>query len=177
MSRIRLPIPSLNGLQTRRLQFRRPVLADHLWWMEYINNAEAIRFMPFSLGSTADARAFIQRSLDRIAADGSCLNVVFRRDTGQPVGMVGLLTQEVDNTGELEIGYHLLPSAWGNGYASEAAMACKAFAWQHGLAPSLISLIDHGNHRSQAVALRNGMHHEKDTVHRGTPAMVFRVER
>ena len=90
--------------------------------------------------------------------------------------MVGLLTQVVDDKPELEVGYHLLPSAWGSGYATEAAMACKAFAQERGLATSVISLIDHDNVRSRSVALRNGMHHEKDTVHHGEPAQVFRVE-
>lgn len=172
---ISLPIPSLEDLTTERLVFRHPVMDDHQWWMEYINNAEAIRFMSFTLGSEADAKAFIQRSLDRMAADGSCLNVVSERATGRPVGMIGLLAQVVDGIPELEIGYHLLPSAWGKGYATEAAMACKEFARQHALAPSVISLIDHDNFKSQAVAKRNGMAFEKDTVHRGTPAMVFRV--
>jgi RimJ/RimL family protein N-acetyltransferase len=101
--------------------------------------------------------------------------VVSERATGKPVGMVGLLTQEVDGIAELEVGYHLLPPAWGKGYATEAAMACKEFARQRRLAPTVISLIDQGNFKSQAVAKRNGMIHEKDTVHRGTPAMVFRV--
>lgn len=165
----------MEGHISERLRFRRPVMDDHLWWMEYINNAEAIRFMPFTLGSEADARGFIQRSLDRMAADGSCLNVVSERASGKPVGMIGLLTQEVDGTPELEVGYHLLPSAWGRGYATEAAMACKDFARQHALATSVISLIDHANIKSQAVAKRNGMVFGKDTVHRGTPAMVFRV--
>ena len=41
--------------------------------------------------------------------------------------------------------------------------------------PSVISLIDHENFASQAVAKRNGMLHEKDTVHRGVPAMAWRV--
>jgi RimJ/RimL family protein N-acetyltransferase len=171
-----LPIPSLEGLTTERLIFRRPKLDDRSWWMEYMNNAEAIRFMPFTLGSDTDRTLFIQRSLDRITRDGSCLNVISERATQKPVGMVGLLTQDVDGIAELEIGYHLLPSAWGHGYAGEAAMACKAFAREHALAPSVISLIDPDNVKSQAVAKRNGMRHEKDTVHRGMPAMVFRVE-
>jgi len=171
-----LPIPSLAGLTTERLIFRHPVLEDRSWWMEYMNDAEAIRFMPFTLGSEADCAAFIQRSLDRIARDGSCLNVVSESISKKPVGMIGLLTQDVDGIAELEIGYHLLPSAWGHGYATEAAMACKAFAKEHAVVESVISLIDHDNMKSQAVAKRNGMHFEKDTVHRGVPAMVFRAE-
>lgn len=170
-----LPLPSLEGLTTERLLFRHPVLEDRSWWMEYMNSAEAVRFMSFTVGSETDSAAFIQRSLDRITRDGSCLNVISERATTKPVGMIGLLTQEVDGIAELEIGYHLLPSAWGHGYATEAALACKAFAKEHALAPSVISLIDHDNTKSQAVAMRNGMRYEKDTVHRGVPAMVFRV--
>ena len=170
------PIPSLEGLTTERLIFRHPSLEDRSWWMEYINSAEAIRFMALTLGSEADCTLFIQRTLDRIVRDGSCLNVISERATQKPVGLVGLLTQEVDGITELEIGYHLLPSAWGKGYASEAAMACKAFAQEHALAPSVISLIDPANVKSRAVAKRNGMSCEKETVHRGVPALVFRVE-
>ncbi len=173
---IDLLIPSLEGLTTERLIFRHPVLDDRSWWMEYMSSAEAIRFMPFTLESKADCTLFIQRSLDRITHDGSCLNVVSERTSNKPVGMIGLLTQEVDGIVELEIGYHLLPSAWGHGYATEAAMACKAFAKDHGLASSVISLIDHENGKSRSVAKRNGMRYEKDTVHRGVPALVFRVE-
>ena len=173
---ISVPIPSLEGLTTERLSFRHPLLQDSSWWMEYMNSTEANRFMPFTLGSETDCTLFIQRSLDRITRDGSCLNVISERATQKPVGLIGLLTQEVDGITELEIGYHLLPTAWGKGYASEAAMACKAFAQQHALAPSVISLIDPANVKSQAVAKRNGMRYEKDTVHRGVPALVFRVE-
>lgn len=172
---IKLPIPTLDGLTTERLMFRRPVAGDASWWMEYMNDPGSIRFMPFTLGSSADCAFFLQRSLDRLIADGSGLHAVLLKGTERPVGMIGLLTQQVDELDELEVGYHLLPSATGNGYAAEAAAACKAFAQRHELAPSVISLIDPGNVKSQAVARRNGMHFEKNTVHRGVPAMVFRA--
>jgi RimJ/RimL family protein N-acetyltransferase len=143
--------------------------------MEYINNAEAIRFMPFKLGERADCELMIRRSLDRYAKDGSGLNAVLLREGHVPVGQCGLLTQEVDGALELEVGYHFLPRHWGRGYATEAAIACKERALQSGLAPSVISLIDPENIRSQAVARRNGMVREKLTTHRGTPAHVWRV--
>jgi RimJ/RimL family protein N-acetyltransferase len=170
-----LPIPSMQDHGTERLLFRLTSMDDLAWWMEYINSAEALRFMALTVGSEASCREFIQRSLDRRATDGSGLNAIVERATGKPVGMVGLLTQVVDDVDELEVGYHLLPSAWGKGFASEAAIACKEFARAHRCAPSVISLIDHENFASQAVAKRNGMSYEKDTVHRGVPAMVWRV--
>lgn len=106
---IKLPIPSLEGHKTERLEFRRPVMEDRTWWMGYLNDPEAIRFMPFAVGSEDDCALFIQRSLDRMAKDGSGLHAVIERETGKPVGMIGLLTQEVDGRPELEVGYHLLP--------------------------------------------------------------------
>ena len=169
-----LPISSMNGHTTDRLLFRHTSLGDVNWWMEYMNDATAVRFMPFTVGSEADCTFFIQRSLDRYANDGSGLNAIIERSSGRPVGMIGLLTQVVDGVDELEIGYHLVPSAWGKGFATEAATACKEFAREHRSAPSVISLIDNENLASQAVAKRNGMQHEKDTVHRGVPAMVWR---
>lgn len=164
----------MHGVTTDRLLFRTATMDDSSWWMEYINDTDAIRFMPFTVGSAVHCRAFIQRTLDRYVTDGSGLNAIVERSSGKPLGMIGLLTQVVDGMLELEIGYHLIPSAWGKGYAAEAAIACKEFAREHKLAPSVISLIDHENSASQAVARRNGMAYEKDTVHRGVPAMVWR---
>lgn len=172
---MRLPIPSMQGLTTQRLFFRTPVMADVSWWMEYINDAASIRFMPFTVGNEGDCRSFIQRSLERAAADGSGLHAIIEAGTDKPIGMVGLLTQVVDGVDELEVGYHLLPSALHRGFATEAAIACKEFARTNECHSSVISLIDHENFASQAVAKRNGMTYEKDTVHRGVPAMVWRV--
>ena len=165
----------MHGVTTERLQFRSVTMADSTWWMEYISSAQAIRFMSLTVGSEVSCREFIQRALDRKSTDGSGLNAIIERSSGKPVGMIGLLTQEVDELYELEVGYHLLPSAWGKGFATEAAIACKEFARQHQLVPSVISLIDPDNFPSQAVAKRNGMVFEKDTVHRGAAAMVWRV--
>lgn len=147
---------------------------DSAWWMGYMNDPTALRFMSFTLGSEADCAFFIARSLERIALDGSGLHAVEERTTGRPAGMIGLLTQDVDGVQELEIGYHLLPSAWGKGYATEAAIACKEFVRAHALAPSVISLIHPENARSEAVATRNGMTLERSTTHRGMPARIWR---
>ena len=172
---ITYPIPFLAGHTTERLLFRHATLDDRSWWMEYHNHAEAIRFMPFALGSYEDCTRFIQWTLDRIPRDGSCLNAIIERSTGKPVAMIGQLTQEVEGTTELEIGYHVLPSAWGKGYATEAAIACKEFARKHRLAPSVVSLIDEGNSKSVAVAERNGMYFERKVIHRDEEVMLYRI--
>ena len=107
-SRMVQRIPSMHGFTTGRLLFRAVSMDDRHWWMEYINSADAIRFMSLTVGSEDSCREFIQRALDRQRTDGSGLNAIIEQASGKPVGMIGLLTQEVDGVDELEVGYHLL---------------------------------------------------------------------
>jgi RimJ/RimL family protein N-acetyltransferase len=85
------------------------------------------------------------------------------------------LVQQVDGIQELEVGYSILPDYRKMGYATEAAGACKLFAFNNQLTPSLISIIHTGNLPSRRVALNNGMHKEKVTIYRGNPVNIYRV--
>ena len=57
---------------------------------------------------------------------------------------------------EFEIGWHLHPDHWGNGYATEAANALFARARDAGL-PHIVAVTYPANQRSQAVTRRLGM--------------------
>jgi RimJ/RimL family protein N-acetyltransferase len=61
-------------------------------------------------------------------------------------------------SGDIEIGWHLHPDAWGHGYASEAARAVLDHAFSGGL-PRVLAVTNPDNRASQAVALRIGMTH------------------
>lgn len=43
------------------------------------------------------------------------------------IGDCGITLQEVDGTQLLEIGYHLRRDLWGQGFATEAARACRDY--------------------------------------------------
>jgi RimJ/RimL family protein N-acetyltransferase len=60
--------------------------------------------------------------------------------------------------GDVEIGWHLHPDAWGHGYATEAAEVVMADAFDRGL-PRVIAVTMPENHASQAVCRRLGMTH------------------
>ena len=57
---------------------------------------------------------------------------------------------------DVEIGWHLHPDAWGHGYATEAAAAVMADAFNRGL-PRVVAVTHPDNHASQAVCRRLGM--------------------
>jgi RimJ/RimL family protein N-acetyltransferase len=68
-----------------------------------------------------------------------------------------LLIQEVDGQNEIEVGYHIFPGYWGQGYVTEAAAGFIEFAFNHAQANSIISIIDIENIASIRVAEKNGM--------------------
>lgn len=57
----------------------------------------------------------------------------------------------------LEIGYLFNRNYWHKGYATEAAAACKRYAFDVLKAEEVCSIIRDTNIQSQNVALRNGM--------------------
>jgi RimJ/RimL family protein N-acetyltransferase len=64
-----------------------------------------------------------------------------------------------------EIGWRLDPAVWGRGYATEAAHAARADAFERIGLDELISIIHPDNERSQRVARRLGMTIEGHAAH------------
>ena len=80
--------------------------------------------------------------------------------------------------GDLEIGWWLARSAWGRGYASEAAAAARAEAFGRLACTRLIARVRPENAASAKVAERLGMHLLGGDVRRsGEPILVYGLDR
>ncbi len=73
------------------------------------------------------------------------------------IGQCGLTMQPWKEDEVLEIGYLFEKSYWYQGYATEAAIACKKYAFEVLKAKEVCSIIRDTNIPSQNVAIRNGM--------------------
>ena len=65
---------------------------------------------------------------------------------------------------EVELGWTLARDAWGHGYATEAAIAVRDWAFRELRPPRLISMIFPANVRSQRVAEKIGERFEREVV-------------
>jgi ribosomal-protein-alanine N-acetyltransferase len=68
------------------------------------------------------------------------------------------------DTSDIEIGWHLARSAWGQGYASELGRALLELGFAHHACNTLHAVVEPPNARSQAVARRIGMRHLGQTA-------------
>ena len=97
---------------------------------------------------------------------------VEEKSTGKVLGPVGLWYP--NDWPEPEIKWAIARSFWGQGYASEAALAVKQMAASYVPDISLISLIFSQNERSRRVATALGAKFEREIEFRGLVAHVFR---
>ncbi len=163
--------------QTERLVVRPLSILDVSAWRDFLGNTDATRHFPKEMQTPDFSEDWINKQLNRYKVDGMGLMALEDKLTGKLIGQCGLLHQTVDEFPEIEIGYHILPEFWGNGYATEAAKFFKELAFNSGISNSVISIIHPENVPSQMVASKNGMTKEKTTIHNGMKAYVFRAIR
>ena len=119
----------------------------------------------------------MDRQRKRYAEHGHGLWLAIERTTGQPVGQIGLLLQEVEGNLEPEIGYLLHKPFWHQGLATEAGLGVRRYAFGSPNRSRVISLIRPANTPSQAVARRLGMTLQKEVTVWDRPHLVFSVSR
>jgi RimJ/RimL family protein N-acetyltransferase len=104
--------------------------------------------------AAASMRSF-QEDLDR---NGFSFWAVEVRDTGEFIGFTGLdvVDEGMPFTG-VEVGWRLSRSAWGHGYATEAALAVLQYGFDKLRLTEILAVTTRTNVRSQAVMRRIGM--------------------
>lgn len=107
--------------------------------------------------SDSETREWFERQINRYKEYGFGLWAVILKETNEMIGQCGLTMQDSGNSQVLEIGYLFQKAFWHKGYATEAAIACKEYAFQNLNANEVFSIIRDSNIRSQNVAIRNGM--------------------
>jgi RimJ/RimL family protein N-acetyltransferase len=151
---------STDALVTERLILRRPRDGDLEAFALLCADPEVMRYIgtgrPLDRGTAERSFALIQAHWGR---HGSGLRSAISREDGEYLGFVGLAVVPGRSVagGETEIGWRLRRAAWGNGYATEGALAVRDQALDGLGLETLVSLIQPGNAPSARVAEKLGM--------------------
>ena len=145
------PIPEVT---TARLRLRAFRAADRAAFAAMNADPSVMEYFPAPLDRAA-SDAMLDRIRERWAADGHGLWAVERSADGAFLGFTGLA--RLAYLEQPEVGWRFVPSAWGHGYATEAAEAALAFGFRELGLPEIVSVTTVGNERSIAVMRRLGM--------------------
>lgn len=154
-------------LTTARLHIRPLHISDHGPLMGVFGDPEVMRFGDGAQGA-AWAHEWLETCIAHERRHGFGPYAVVERETAALIGYCGLFYfPDVNGRPEVELGYRLIRSAWGRGYATEAATAVRDHAFGAlGLA-RLIAMIDPQNTASIRVVEKLGMRYEQDVLFPG----------
>ena len=162
-------------LETPRLCLRRFTVADTDPLLAVLGDPVAMEFYPAPYDRQG-VEDWISRNLERYRRDGHGLWAMVLKHSGEVIGDCGCSMQEVEGRNHVEIGYHVRRDLWGFGYATEAARACKNYAFRTLGAPRVISMIRPQNIRSRSVAEKNGMMCEKIVFWRDYDHCIYAIK-
>jgi RimJ/RimL family protein N-acetyltransferase len=151
----------VNVLETERLNLRLLSIDDAGFILELLNEPSFIRNIgDKGVRTLPDARRYI---LDGPVASyqryGFGLYVVALKESGQPIGLCGLVKRE--SLSDVDIGFAFLPEYWSRGYALESAAAVKAYGHEVLGLERLVAITNPENEGSIRVLEKIGLKYQR----------------
>ena len=143
-------------LETERLYLRELTQEDFPFLCAILQD-EKTMYAYEGAFTVSEVQAWLDRQRDRYQEYGFGLWAVVLKETDEMIGQCGLTMQPWKDREVLEIGYLFRRDCWHKGYATEAAIACREYAFHTLGAGEVCSIIRDINLASQGVAKRNGM--------------------
>ena len=142
--------------ETKRLYLREMNQSDFKSLCKILQDEETMYAYEGAFSDT-EVQQWLDRQIFRYQKWNFGLWAVIRTETDEMIGQCGLTMQQWKDEEVLEIGYLFERRYWHKGYATEAAEACKKYAFEILKADEVCSIIRDTNVASQNVAIRNGM--------------------
>ncbi|HKW89735.1 MAG TPA: GNAT family N-acetyltransferase [Candidatus Acidoferrales bacterium] len=163
-------------IETGRLILRRMTADDAEALFAVLGDPISMKYYPAAF-SRDEVRRWIERWIASYEENGYGLYAIVLKSTGEVIGDCGHARQDVDGETEIEIGYHVLRSLQGRGYATEAARACAEYGFKKLGAKRLVSLIRPENAPSRRVAEKVGMRVWKEIARKGYTHLAYAIAR
>lgn len=151
---------------SERLGFRNWKESDIDVLYKLNSDATVMQYFP-AMQTKQQCLDFIFRMQTQFLEKEFCYFAVEILETEELIGFIGLSEQtyEVDFNPSIDIGWRLLPSSWGKGYATEGAKRCLIYAFQDLNLKEIVSVAPEVNIPSITVMQKIGMEKEKSFAH------------
>lgn len=147
----------MTQLKTERLTLRQFTLGDAEFILELVNEPSFIQNIgDRSVRTLSDAEKYLETGpISSYERNGFGLLAVTLNDTGQPIGMCGLIKR--DALEDVDIGYAFLPAFWSKGFALESAQAVINHAKETIGLKRVVAIVDPANAGSIRLLEKIGM--------------------
>lgn len=162
-------------LETERLRLREFARSDLDALAMMMADEDQMWLYPRSR-SRDETKEWIDRSVQLYETRGFGFWLMESVEASRFLGYCGIRPRIVEGVEETEMGWHTLKAFWGQGFATEAAAACRDLAFSDLAATRLVALIDSINTASVRVAEKIGMHREKEAVVDQWPCLIYAVK-
>jgi ribosomal-protein-alanine N-acetyltransferase len=137
------------------------------------SDPEVMHFSLSGIRSKKQTKEFIQWCIKTYEQVGFGQYALVLKENNSLIGCCGFFTETIDDQIETELSYRLGKTFWGKGLATEAAKACRDYAFIKLNIKRLISIIDPNNYPSIRVAEKLGFKLEKETTCHNIPVLIF----
>ncbi|HET6668718.1 MAG TPA: GNAT family N-acetyltransferase [Pyrinomonadaceae bacterium] len=148
-------------LNTERLRLREITNDDAEFLLKLLNEPSFIENIGDRKVRTIDdaCRYALNGPIASYMQHGYGLYLVELQETGAPIGICGLVKRE--SLPDADIGYAFLPEFWGRGYALEATLAVKQYAFQQLKHKRLLAIVNPANASSIKVLDKLGLRFDR----------------
>ena len=155
-------MPSIIELDTSRLRMRQWRESDRAPFAAMNADPAVMEFFASPPSPASDAS--INAWQAQFATQGWSNWAIELRESGEFIGFTGLSMprRTFSFSPCVEVGWRLVPKAWGKGLATEAACAALRVAFERLALPEVVSFTAVGNLRSRAVMERIGMRNSNE---------------
>ena len=143
-------------IETERLYLRELLIDDKKELMKVLSDPESMQFYPHPF-CEEEAERWIHWNIENYQKYKHGLWAVILKDGEIFLGDCGITMQNIGGETVPEIGFHIIKEYCNRGFATEAAFACKEYAFQVLKYPKVFSYTTIQNVSSQKVAQKIGM--------------------
>ena len=151
----------MHVLQTSRLTLRYFCPDDAKFVVKLLNEPSFIEYIgDKGVRTVEEAKEYLRNGpMDSYERYGYGLNMVELNETGEPIGMCGLVRR--DNLDDADIGYAFLEQYWSKGYARESAEAVLGHARNKLGLDRIVAIVTPENHSSIKLLEKIGLTFER----------------